>query len=86
MRKTGCLCIRTRRSRLFDGMQRETIVEGRVAYDVENDEWVMFVEDRFADMADVYTAVNRLLAERGDTPLRAGDELEISLRRAPVKR
>jgi hypothetical protein len=67
-------------------MDRVILVEGRVAYDVENDEWVMYVEDRFVDMADLYAALNRLLAERGDTPLRAGDELEINLRRAPVKR
>ncbi|MBW5447071.1 hypothetical protein GE107_13460 [Cohnella sp. CFH 77786] len=66
-------------------MERQSIVHGRVAYDVENGEWVMYVEDRFVGMADVYAAVNRLLAERGEAPLRAGDELEIGLRRAPVR-
>lgn len=66
-------------------MERETIVHGRVAYDVENAEWVMYVEDRFIDMEDVYASLNRLLAMQGQPLLRPGDELEVSVRRAQIK-
>lgn len=61
--------------------EEQTVIEGRVAYDVENDEWVMYIDDRFVDMADLYAAVNRRLAERNLPPLKAGDELEVKLRR-----
>ncbi|MCC3375533.1 hypothetical protein [Cohnella sp. REN36] len=62
--------------------EQRKIVEGRVAYDVENDEWVMYVDDKFVEMGDLYAAVNRRLAEQGEPPLVAGDELEVKLRRA----
>ncbi|WP_019005824.1 hypothetical protein [Cohnella laeviribosi] len=61
--------------------RQQTVIEGRVAYDVENDEWVMYIGDRFVYMGDLYAAVNRRLAEQGQVPLQAGDELEVRLRR-----
>ncbi|WP_239614781.1 hypothetical protein [Cohnella mopanensis] len=65
------------------GDKRQTsIIAGRVAYDVENDEWVMYLNDRFVPMGDLYAAVNRQLAEEGLPPLESGDELEVNLRRA----
>ncbi|MBB6674792.1 hypothetical protein [Cohnella nanjingensis] len=62
--------------------RQKTVIEGRVAYDVENDEWVMYIEDGFVYMGDLYAAVNRRLAAAGEPPLVAGDELEVKLRRA----
>jgi len=62
-------------------MEPAAIVAGRVAYDVENDEWVMYVGDRFVWMGDLYDAVNRQLREQGQAPLKPGDQLEVLLRR-----
>lgn len=62
--------------------EQRIIIEGRVAYDVENDEWVMYLNDRFVPMGDLYDAVNRQLAEEGSPPLKSGDELAVALRRS----
>lgn len=59
-----------------------TIIAGRVAYDVENDEWVMYLNDKFVPRGDLYAAVNRQLAEENLSPLKSGDELQVSLRRS----
>jgi len=61
--------------------ESETILCGRVAYDVENGEWVMYMEEGFVGMADLYRAINRELERQGNAPLSVGDELTIRLKR-----
>ncbi|PZE19629.1 hypothetical protein [Paenibacillus xerothermodurans] len=62
-------------------MKEETVVAGRVAYDVENREWVMYVEDKFVPMEQLFGAVDSELDRQGLPQLRVGDELVVLLRR-----
>ena len=59
----------------------ETVIAGRVAYDVENEEWVMYVEDGFMAMQPVYDKINEALMRQGKKELRVGDEITITVRR-----
>jgi hypothetical protein len=63
-------------------LKEESIVAGRVAYDVENREWVMYVEDRFVPMEPLFAALNGELDRQGLAKLQVGDELVVMLRRA----
>ncbi|WP_248925031.1 hypothetical protein [Paenibacillus hamazuiensis] len=49
---------------------------------MENAEWVMFVDDRFIPMAALYASVNAELERTGRPPLRVGDEVTVTVRRA----
>jgi hypothetical protein len=57
------------------------VISGRVAFDVENHEWVMFVEDRFVPMGHLYEAVNRELERQNLPKLAVGDEITVTVRR-----
>lgn len=63
-------------------MDRTTVVCGKVAFDAENDDWVMYIDDRFVEMSDLFAAVNRQLRRLGLPDLRVGDELVVSVVRA----
>jgi hypothetical protein len=61
---------------------RNVTIAGRVAYDVENAEWVMYRDDRFVPMEPLYAALNAELARLGQPPLQVGDELTVEIRRS----
>jgi hypothetical protein len=60
----------------------EEIICGRVAYDVENDEWVMFIEDKFVSMVKIYQGINEELIRNDQPLLKVGDEISITLKRS----
>jgi hypothetical protein len=62
-------------------MPEETTLCGRVAYDVENAEWVMFVEDSFANATQLYAGINGMLRLSGAGSLKVGDEITITVKR-----
>lgn len=63
-------------------MQTDSLLYGKVAYDVENQMWVMYFEDQFIEMSSLYESINRLLQRQGKPPLQIGDELCIDIKRA----
>ncbi|UUZ80940.1 hypothetical protein LJK88_40310 [Paenibacillus sp. P26] len=66
---------------MTDGRTTITIY-GKVAYDVENAEWVMWVDDRFVPMEGLYAGINGELRRRGLPPLKVGDEISLEVKRS----
>jgi hypothetical protein len=62
-------------------MEQKVVIAGRVAYDVENAEWVMFIEDTFVPMENLYKAINEQLIRDHAPLLRIGDEITVSIKR-----
>jgi hypothetical protein len=60
---------------------KSEVICGRVAYDVENAEWVMFIEDKFVPMELLYKGINEQLVRDQCPPLKIGDEISVSVKR-----
>ncbi|TVY05497.1 hypothetical protein [Paenibacillus cremeus] len=65
-----------------DGKDKDKVeLQGRVAFDVENREWVMWDETAFIGMEELYAGINAFLKLRQLPPLKVGDEISLTVKR-----